>query len=319
VHPTTEHILRLLLSGETLSGEDMARPLSLSRAAVWKHIAELRASGFNVLALPGKGYKLGNSPDTLHQALVHLYYQPRILGRRIIFVKECGSTNAELKNLSDAANPDLEGLVIAADLQTAGRGRRGRSWEAKPGEALLFSLLLHPPFPPSQLHGITLLAGVAVAEALARYGAHASLKWPNDVYLNGGKLCGILAETNAELEHTNFVVLGIGLNVSGHPKGIGQNVTDLAREGITLKRAELLAGILARLEENYNLFLCGHLETIHEKWRNLTHTLGRQVTAQTLQGEFTGLAKDISPNGSLIIVLESGEEQVITAGDVTVR
>ncbi|MBT9158542.1 MAG: Bifunctional ligase/repressor BirA [Firmicutes bacterium] len=319
MHPTTDHVLALLLAGNFLSGEELAHTHSISRAAIWKHIAELRSLGFTIEAITGKGYKLVDCPDTMHQALVHREYTPRRLGKSIDYLEECASTNAVLKQVAERSMGGCGGLVIVSDRQTAGRGRRGRTWSAASGEALLFSVLLYPPFPPSRLHGITLLAGVAVVEALASFGVEVSLKWPNDVYLDGRKLCGILAETSAELDHTNYVVLGIGLNVSGHPTALDQESTDLSRAGVRPKRAALLARILASLEDNYELYLDEQLEFIHSKWRRYSHTLGRRVTAYTLQGEYSGIARDISSEGALIITLDSGEEKIVTAGDVTVR
>jgi len=319
LHPTTTHILRLLLAEACVSGEDLARDLSLSRAAIWKHIRELRSLGFTIDAQSGKGYALQDCPDTLHQALVHAYFTPRTMGRQIIYLDECDSTNARLKQMAEDAATPLAGLALATDRQSAGRGRRGRAWQAGPGEALLFSVLLYPPFPPSLLHGLTLMAGVAVVEALATLGVTTTLKWPNDVYLEGRKLCGILAETSAELDHTNYVVLGIGLNVSGHPPLLEQQSTDLYSAGIRPTRAEILAKILFSLEEYYALFLAGRVDKIYNKWRIHSHTLGRRVTVHTLQGEFCGIARDITSEGALVVTLDSGEEKIVTAGDVTVR
>ncbi|MBS3872489.1 MAG: biotin--[acetyl-CoA-carboxylase] ligase [Firmicutes bacterium] len=319
MHPTTDHILRLLLAEACFSGEDMARELGLSRAAIWKHISELRSLGFSIKAVPGQGYVLQDCPDTLHQALVHAHFTPSSIGRQIIYLAECDSTNARLKHLADEAPVQLRGLTMATDRQSAGRGRRGRTWQAGPGEGLLFSVLLYPPLPPNLLHGLTLMAGVAVVEALAQLGVTTTLKWPNDVYLAGRKLCGILAETSAELDHTNYVVLGIGLNVSGHPPLLETLSTDLYSAGIRPKRAEILARILCALEENYTLFLAARVEEIYDKWRLHSHTLGRKVTVHTLQGELCGVARDITSEGALLITLDSGEDKVVTAGDVTVR
>jgi len=319
LHPTTVHILQLLLAEDCVSGEDLARELGLSRAAIWKHISELRSLGFTIAAQSGKGYVLQNCPDSLHQALVHAHFAPRTIGRQIIYLDECDSTNARLKHLAEEAAAPLAGLTLVTDRQSAGRGRRGRTWQAGPGEALLFSVLLYPPFPPSLLHGLTLMAGVAVVEALATLGVNTTLKWPNDVYLEGRKLCGILAETSAELDHTNYVVLGIGLNVSGHPPLLEQLPTDLYSAGIQPKRAEILAKILTSLEENYALFLDQRVDEIYDKWRLHSHTLGRRVTVHTLQGELSGVARDITSEGALLVTLDSGEEKIVTAGDVTVR
>ncbi|MDP3486376.1 MAG: biotin--[acetyl-CoA-carboxylase] ligase [Bacillota bacterium] len=317
MHSTTRQVLGALVDGAEHSGETIAVRLNISRAAIWKHISELRKLGYDIASAAGKGYILLHSPDTPYEAEVHRYLNPERLGTTIIYVEECDSTNALLKTKAEVN--EAEGTVIVANAQSAGRGRRGRTWLAKPGQALLFSVLLRPPLPPRELFGLTLMAGVAAVEALLALGFEAKVKWPNDILLTGKKVCGILAEVNGEIDHTNYVVLGIGLNVTGHPHTQEYQCTDLSEHGSPPSRARLLAAFLQALEENYALFLRGELPFVFDKWRTYSDTLGRSVTAITPRGTHTGLAKDINSEGALVLELLSGEELIVAAGEVSVR
>lgn len=317
MHLTTLRVLAFLSNGEEHSGEAMAEKLHMSRAAVWKHISELRQKGYAILSTAGKGYKLILPPDVPQQVEVHRYLEATLLGQEIIFLSECDSTNALLKSLAEEGAP--EGIVLTANMQTAGRGRRGRTWLAEPGQALLFSVLLRPSLAPRELYGITLMAGVAVVEALAGLGYKATIKWPNDILLTNKKVCGILAEASGEIDHTSYVVLGIGINVASHPICEEYSCTSLQEQAPAPKRSRLLAQILNSLELNYKLYLNGHVQAIFDKWRTHSATLGQKVTAHTSQGDLTGVAKDINAEGSLIISLSSGKEVTVAAGDVSIR
>ena len=317
MHSTTRQVLNALSDGSEHSGEAIASRLDISRAAVWKHISELRKLGYDIASAAGKGYVLLQSPETPYEAEVHRYLTPGRLGTSIIYVEECDSTNVLLKKMAELN--ESEGTVIVANAQTAGRGRRGRLWLAQPGQALLFSVLLRPPLPPRELFGLTLMAGVAAVEALRDLGYAAKLKWPNDILIDGKKVCGILAEVNGEIDHTNYVVLGMGLNVTGHPQAEEYECTSLSKHCSPPTRAKLLAALLHTLEKNYSLFLKGELQFIFDNWRTYSDTLGRSVTAITPGGTYSGLAKDITTDGALVLELISGEELLVTAGDVSVR
>lgn len=317
MHQTTRSILSLLSRGTESSGEAIADLLGISRAAVWKHVSELRSLGYEVKSSPGKGYVLASTPDIPYEVEVHRHLAPQALGSSIIYITECESTNLLLKRR--AGEGAREGTVIVTNSQTAGRGRRGRTWLAAPFESLLFSVLLRPPLPPRELFGLTLVAGVAVAQALHKMSYPAKLKWPNDILLGGHKVCGILAESSGELDHTEYVALGIGINVSGYPAGTEYRCTSLSEHGPTPKRAALLAALLTSLQEYYAKFLDGQLPEILNLWRDHSATLGCRVTAHTALGDIYGLAKDINPEGGLILELDDGTETIITAGEVSVR
>ena len=232
-------------------------------------------------------------------------------------VATTGSTNADVMRLARAGAPD--GLVIAAETQTAGRGRQGRSWHSEPGSALMFSLLVRPRSVAQACLGwLPLLAGVATATAVRSItGVRACLKWPNDVLIEDGKLAGILAERSGDA-----VVVGIGLNVLGRPDGLPvPTATSLEFHGARdTDRAQLLAEVLGEFERWYLAWADAGGDAdasgVRARYLRLCRTIGKQVNV-TLPGGRTlsGVATDVDASGQLIV--ESGTEAVaVSAGDV---
>ncbi len=209
-------ILRALqTAGENaVSGADLAEELGISRAAVWARIQELRALGYEIQANPHDGYRLRSSPDVLNgDDILALLPDRLIIGRDIRVFHETTSTN----DLADKLGRDgvKEGAVVIADKQNKGRGRLGRSWISLPGRGLWFSVLLRPPLSPQAATQLTIASATAVVRALQKStGLRCDVKWPNDILINGRKICGILTEMAAELESIKHIVLGIGLNVN---------------------------------------------------------------------------------------------------------
>jgi BirA family biotin operon repressor/biotin-[acetyl-CoA-carboxylase] ligase len=249
--------------------------------------------------------------------------------RAIETVNLTGSTNADL--LARAGEP--EGLVLVAEEQTAGRGRRGRTWAAPPHAALTFSMLLRPSWVPTgKLGWLSLLAGISVAAALRSVaGVEAGLKWPNDVLAGGGKLAGILAEVSGDT-----VVIGIGLNVSTRPNelppaGPGSlSATSIYAEGlrvnrpVVLDRAQLLSGILLAFERRCVAWRSDHgkIRAIRPEYRALCVTVGREVRVEQPGGQvLSGKAVDVDSDGRLVVLVPSplpgrSASVAVTAGDV---
>jgi BirA family transcriptional regulator, biotin operon repressor / biotin---[acetyl-CoA-carboxylase] ligase len=251
--------------------------------------------------------------------------RPGGLWRAIEVTDATGSTNADL--LARAAAGDPEGAVLAAEQQSAGRGRMGRAWVAPPRGALTFSLLLRPLAVPRARHGwLPLLAGVAVASAVRDVAAvDARLKWPNDVLVGAAKLAGILAEATADA-----VVVGIGLNVSAAPRRLPPSgrtpagalaATSLRAAGAaTLDRDLLLAGILSGFERWYQAWrqAAGDPDRsgLREQYTRLSGTVGRRVRVELPGGRLlSGLATGLDADGRLLVRAPDAERPV-TAGDV---
>lgn len=238
----------------------------------------------------------------------------RRLGNPLMYFPAIGSTNSYAADL--AREGAAEGTLVTTDDQQAGRGRIGRSWRSLPGQQLALSLVLRPTFPP---HFLVMASALAVAETIERVtGLATGIKWPNDVQVDGRKVCGILIETS-----TDFAILGIGLNVNGSladDAELATRATTLAEAlGRSLSREALAVELLQRLDDLYTLLLTRGEEGrrgLRDAWRQRLVTLGRRVSL--LQGEqrVTGIAEDVDADGVLLLRRDDGVLQPVTWGDV---
>jgi BirA family biotin operon repressor/biotin-[acetyl-CoA-carboxylase] ligase len=223
--------------------------------------------------------------------------------REVDWRPEVGSTMAVAREAADAGAP--EGLVVVADLQTAGRGRRGRRWDAPAGTGLLVSLLLRPDLPPGDLHLVTAAVALAAQGACrAVAGVGVDIKWPNDLLVADRKLAGILAEAAA-----GAVVVGMGLNVSAHP----EEATSLAAEGwADPDRPALLGDLLVRLDG-----LLGRWDTVRAAYRQRCATVGRRVRVDVTGATVVGRATRVDDHGHLVVEPDGGGPPVVlSVGDV---
>jgi BirA family biotin operon repressor/biotin-[acetyl-CoA-carboxylase] ligase len=254
-----------------------------------------------------------------------------IIGRMIEHYPQAGSTNDLARQQARAGQP--EGLVILADVQTAGRGRMGRAWFAPPGSSLLLSLLLRPVWlAPAHAFSLTMLAGVALCEAVEQVTpVHAALKWPNDLLLPvrtaAGpalrKAAGILSEIELADDQIGWVVLGMGVNVSWSPTGIvdRRNLAEVATSvgaaaGQPIERLVLLRSLLERLDARYNALRGGGSVELFECWRDRLAMLGQPVQIVLPHGELRGVAEDVERSGALRIRDEHGALHTVLAGDI---
>ena len=317
LNDTTAQVLSLLLADARVSGEEIATRLGVSRAAVWKNIELLRTIGYQIDSAPGQGYSVTSSPDIpLPQEVMRLLPSSP-LNWHIEYLDHCVSTNTLLKE--KATLGAAEGMVLVTDHQTAGRGRRGRQWADRPGCALLFSVLLRPPLPPAGLMPLTLIIGVAVAEALQSMGVNCTLKWPNDILVNGAKICGILAEISGEPDHTEYAIVGIGINVRSHPDLSDYAATSLDQHIVPPQRAEILAAVLHQISRAYLDFVAGKTLAILNRWESMSATIDREVVAHTASGDVRGTAVGLDPKGALLLRTTDGRVIVISTGEVSLR
>lgn len=246
-----------------------------------------------------------------------------ILGRRIYYHRVIGSTNDEAKRLAEEGAP--EGTVVLAEEQTAGRGRLGRRWLAPPGSSILMSVLLRPRMEPGRVQKLTMIAALACAEAIeALTPLQVQLKWPNDLYVRGRKVGGILTEVGVRGDRLNYAVVGIGINVNVDFSDLESpmvflsvSATSLYNElGYTLSRPDLIREILERLDRKYARLKEGH--SFKAEWESRLLNLNREVCVITPTGEIEGVAIGVNEDGALLVRTESGIETV-WAGDVTLR
>jgi BirA family biotin operon repressor/biotin-[acetyl-CoA-carboxylase] ligase len=245
------------------------------------------------------------------------------LGRKIFFSHEIGSTNSWAKEL--ALLGAEEGTVAIAETQTAGRGRLDRLWVSPKG-GLYFSVIFRPELKPTQATKLVFVAGLAVAEALHElYGLKTETKWPNDVLVNGRKVCGILAEMNTTDDSVNFVVVGVGINAnfdkkSALPQELWETTTSLESElDKKVQLDELFRAVVERLECIYEIFLKEGFAPVLREWKKHAGFLGRKVKVISDVEELVGLALDVEDDGALTIKLENGTVKRILAGDVSLR
>lgn len=311
-----EKILALIRNKEYeyVSGEEISKVLSISRAAIWKHIDKLRHEGYDIAAMPHLGYKLISAPDRLIEPEVSWNLKTKVLGKKIYSYKKTDSTNTIAYKLAENGAP--EGTVVFAETQAKGRGRFHRAWESPEG-GIYMSIILRPALEPMNTARITLAAAVAVAEAIREAtNMPANIKWPNDILINGLKACGILTEMMAEQDSIVFIIVGIGINVNSDAKSLPKGSTSLKEEsGSAVSRVTLAKTVLEMFEKNYLNSKKG-FDTIIEEWRNLSATLGKRVKLHTQGDIIEGQALDIDQNGGLILRLDSGFNKHILSGDV---
>lgn len=289
-----------------LSGEEISGVLEISRAAVWKQVNRLRLSGYVIEAHPRLGYRLVNSPDLLLPEEIFCGLDTCFMGQNIVHFDTVGSTNNEAYRLGQAGAP--EGTAVIAEEQTAGKGRRGRSWHSPARKGLWLSLLLYPKkLLPAEVAPLTAVAGVAAAAALRQAtGYPVSIKWPNDLLLSGRKVTGILAELKAEIEQVHFVILGLGVNINQEPGDfppeLQQTATSFRIEGNRLfDRRQVCIRILEEMEKAYLVFLREGFAPFRETWKELSATLGEEVTVTYDKKELRGTAVDLDETGALIV------------------
>jgi len=213
-----------------------------------------------------------------------------------------------------------EGTVVIADVQTAGRGRSGRSWLSPQG-SLAMSIVLRPPL--DYLPGMVMIAALAVVRAIEEMtGLRCAIKWPNDVLVSGKKVCGILVESEAAGKQINYVILGVGVNINFEPSvfpEIAEIATSISHElGKEIDREEFICLLLFELEKLYLELQAGGCSSVYRQWRERLETLGKLVNIRSEQKVERGIAEDVTEDGSLLLRRADGSLVEIVAGDVTV-
>jgi len=304
---------------EFVSGEAISDKLGLTRAAVWKHVEALRAQGYRIDAIPARGYRLAEVPDRLTPLELRPLLNTHDLGQGLHWYEELGSTSDRAKELADEGAE--HGTVVIAEAQTAGRGRRGRAWASPARRNLYFSVILRPELPPARAPELTLVASIALCDALRQAGVNAGIKWPNDLLASEKKIAGILTELAAEPDRVHWVVLGAGINVNARAEDFpeelrGEATSVLLERGQPAPRALFAAACFTALEEWIDRHAEEGFAPVREAWRERSVTLGREVIVKADGREIAGTADDIDESGALLVRTRAGVERVL-AGDVT--
>ena len=231
--------------------------------------------------------------------------------RKMIFLPECGSTNDEARRFALKGAEDQ--TLVLTEVQTSGRGRRGQPWSCPPGEGLACSLVIRPQAPPALWARHALAAGLALAETLDSYGLSAGVKWPNDVWIHGRKICGILVEADA-----GFVVIGIGLNINvlSFPEGLAHPATSIALEvGGVVSREEVLIKMLQRLRIRLDQIDRGFSELLRA-WSARCVLTGHEVVLECGGEQRKGQVEGISTGGELLLRTSTGVEKILQANSI---
>ncbi|MFB6072748.1 MAG: biotin--[acetyl-CoA-carboxylase] ligase [Halobacterium sp.] len=307
MNETRRAVLDALADGP-VSGPALADRLDISRTAVWKHVEALRDDGFEIESVPD-GYTLAGVPEYGAAAVEFGLDAPF----DVEYHDALPSTNDRAREL---ATDGASGVVVLADEQTGGRGRRDREWSSPPGGVWL-SLVLRPNIPPARVPLLTLAAAVAVTDAAREAGVDAAIKWPNDVVVpdagdggrGGAKLAGVLTEMEGEASRVSWVVVGVGVNVNVDRADLAGDATSVRAEAGDVPRRAFVQRVLERFED-----LRRDPDRVLAAWRDRAATLGERVRVELPAGEVVGEAVDVTEHGALVVDTDDGE-RVVHAGD----
>lgn len=323
-----EAVVRRLADGRLHSGADLAREFGVSRAAIWKQIRKLEDWGLEVQAAAGRGYRLAAPIDFLDRARITAAVERStdvdVAPIEVFTVRS--STNQYLR---ERAPPEVGSLAAClAEYQSAGRGRRGRRWNAPLGGGLCLSVAWQFADVPRDISALTLAIGVAARQAIRRIaGVDADLKWPNDLMFAGRKLGGILVEVSLESQGSCHIVAGLGINVSIATNTLaalgnwpsGAIDLDRATNGTPPSRSELAGAIICNLAELLKDFATTGFRPYYEEWLEADFLRGRLVEVEDGSGLAVGTMRGIAADGALLLDLPDGARRRVFSGDVSVR
>lgn len=320
-----ESVLKILEEnrGTSISGEELAKYLSVSRAAVWKAINALRGEGYNITAVTNRGYQLTKDNDLLSAEGIKIFLNPKYNENYIRVYKTIDSTNQEAKKfLMDDDIP--HGTVLLSEEQTAGRGRFQRKFFSPSNNGIYMSVILRPNIELSKAIHITTSAAVSVCRAIENLtNKRPKIKWVNDIFLDEKKICGILTEASGNFEsgRVENVVVGIGINFKTKEADFPDDIKDVAGsifegEEPNITRNQLVAEILNEL-----LYMCDNLEdkSIMQEYKVLSFVLGKKVSFLKNNRLNKAKAVDISDEGALVVQYENGDLDYLNSGEISIK
>ena len=316
-------ILNALNQGGFVSGQALGEQLGISRAAISKHVQSLQDMGLDIFKVTGKGYRLNNYAGLLNQSKIQQHYTA--LGAQTASVEVhpiIDSTNSELMRRIQSKTELESGTVIVAEMQQAGRGRRGRVWQSPFGANLYYSYFWRLDDGIQAAMGVSIAVGLAVYDAIkALYSIEAELKWPNDIYLNKQKLAGVLVELDGQPQGPCQLVIGIGINLQ-MPQSFSQHIdqawTDLSQHAQQLDKNQLVASLTYYLEQRLVQYRQTGLHAMYEQWNSLNAFAGECVELNTGHRSWRGICEGIDPQGG-IRIRQDGEVKSYYGGEVSLR
>lgn len=317
----TKILTALREAEDYVSGQQLCEQFGVSRTAVWKVMNQLKEAGYQIKSVQNKGYKLLEAPDILSEDELKSLRKTEWAGKDTFYFPVIDSTNSKAKQLAEQGYP--HGTLVVADKQEAGRGRRGRSWSSPAGINVYMTLLLKPEIEIAHASMLTLVAALAVSKALEKQtGIKTAIKWPNDIVLNGKKVCGILTELSVQIDYIDYIVIGIGINVHNEnfPEEIASTATSLCLEtGKHYSRAAVIEDVLEYFEKYYEIYLrTQDLSELVEIYNEELVNRGKGVRILDPKEPFEGVALGINDKGELLVETE-GEVRKVVSGEVSVR
>jgi len=325
----TELITLLKQRCTYVSCQELCEKFGVSEADIRKEIEQLKKDGYVIETMENRGYLLKeDTARVFGYSEIESHIQTAWAGRTLYYYASIDSTNLRAGLLAEEGAP--EGTLVVADEQSAGRGRRGRNWESPAGKNLYFTLLLRPKIAPDKASMLTLVMALSVAEAvkMLRHDDAActvGIKWPNDILVNGRKICGILTEMSLSMKKDciDHLIIGVGVNVrrQNFPDEFGSHAGALDEFfDPPVSRSELLAKILYAFENAYKAFLEEEsLKRLKSSYEAVLANYGRNVRVLDPKGEYEGIARGIRDTGELIVELDDGTTKDVYAGEVSVR
>ena len=315
-------LIRLKQCGGYVSGQELCETFGVSRTAVWKHIKALKEEGYVIDSVSNKGYKLVKSPDILLAEDIKSSLSTSWLGKTVKVMKTVDSTNLEARRLAEAGAS--HGTLVTAEEQTSGKGRRGRSWVSVPGQGVWMSFVLRPDVELENSSMLTLVAALAVEKGIKdAAGIDGKIKWPNDVLINGKKVCGILTELSAQMDELNYIVVGIGINanIEQFPEEVRDKATSLLLEtGKPADRMALLCRVLEHFEHDYEIFKkTQDFSMLMEEYNSFLAHRGQKIKVMRGNDEYMCKSGGINRRGELIVEASLGRTREIFSGEVSIR
>lgn len=317
-----EKILKYLREADGyVSGQELCQMFDVSRTAIWKVMNQLKDEGYVIDAVKNKGYKLLQTPDLVTAEEIESLLATSWAARPVMYEEELESTNQTAKALAEqGAN---HGTLVVAERQVSGRGRRGRPWHSPKGSGIWMSILLRPQIHPMSASMLTLVAAMSVYDAISSRIEGCAIKWPNDIVVDGRKVCGILTEMSSELDSIHYVVIGIGINVNtdDFPEDIQAVAASMhVITGRYYKRAQIIADVWKHFEKYYEMFVqTENLSLMVDAYNDRLVNFGRKVYIEERGRQYEGVARGIDEEGALLVEKADGTIVPVISGEVSVR
>ncbi|MDH7507465.1 MAG: biotin--[acetyl-CoA-carboxylase] ligase [Candidatus Thermoplasmatota archaeon] len=310
-------ILELLNKNDFLPFNKIKENINVPSNDILKQIKYLKKIGYEIDFVKNKGYHLISKPDIIIPQEITLDLDTDIIGKEILYFKSINSTNDYAKKIAEKRKK--EGIVIVADIQTKGRGRKNRVWFSSSG-GLWFSIVLRPKIPANYGMFLTMIASISVVQAIKKLtGISPVIKWPNDVLINGKKVCGILTEFDVKKNLINYAVVGIGININNKiNKQIKKIATSLSIEvGVNISRIKFLKTIIKCFDKYYKNLNIYNFIKIKNLWSLYAKIIGKKVKIMENGNTLTGIISDVDNYGFLILKTKDAIYK-ISNGDIII-